>query len=192
MIHQLVNILSPYYTDFFEPKLEESKRFCPPTVIFLGRRQVSFDDKVIVVEVERIPESEKGSTWYSAEDRSEFTKRHSKRHGLDEQHARSYNHIRRVLLHQNAYKQMGTREYTGLDVISRQCSRHTKIRARKTAEAVAMEVKRWSKPCFSNYFGYTSLRDTEDMFNLNFVFDLFSLDPFCGSENVRKCGILAF
>lgn len=178
MIPQL-NCLSPYYTQPCDLKHEKSKKAFPPPFIIVGRRKVSFNDRVDVFEVERLSETDNGSSWYSEHELSKFTRRYSK--GLSTQNARSFNHTRRVLLHQNAYKQMGTKDHISLDGISRECSQGAKLRARKKAHAVSMEVDRWSWPTFAGPFGSGTNRGMAD-FSLNFFFDMFPKHSFCGSE----------
>jgi hypothetical protein len=153
---------SPYYIPLRDLKQAEKEVYPPPFIIVYCRK-VSFNDDVDVIEVEKLSETENGLAWYREHELSKFIRLYSKDSSFT-RNARSFNHTRRVLLHQNAYNQMGAKHQQGLDVISRECSKNSKLQARKTALAVAMEVDGWLKPTFADPFDFSAKSEVVDLY----------------------------
>jgi len=146
----------------------------PPKFIVLGRRKVSFSDEVKVLEVPKPSTREIKTLWYSDHDMDSFERKYSRELDYDTQSSIAFNHTRRVLLHQEADKKRGSRHSEGLYFISRECSKASRMRARKKAHVLATEVARWSQP--------PSIFDWANEEVVGFYLDIFLVGVLCGSE----------
>ena len=153
---------------------KNSKKATPPRYVVVKKQKVSFNHEVEVFPVERIPRKAKRSVWYSEKQLAAFEQHCSTDKELITQGARSYNHTRRVLLHQKAYSKLGTSRNNGLDVISRECSRRSKKQARTAAMHLAEEVDSWSQPSLFDFGAFD--------FYVSYLSELFPKHQFCGSE----------
>jgi hypothetical protein len=126
---------------------KEFNDFHTPSCILAHRRKVVFDDQVDVHEVDQIDMKYYNSVWFSESElfgfEQKYDERASTKRSAQERDARAYNHSRRVLLHHQAYKQMGDCGMkNGLEYISLQSSKSCKELSRQDAIQVEQEVRR--------------------------------------------------
>eukprot|EP00980_Cylindrotheca_fusiformis_P009895 scaffold2189_cov116-Cylindrotheca_fusiformis.AAC.15 len=128
--------------------LKKFQNFHQSSYIVSERRKVLFDDQIDVYEVERIDEKYHKSLWFSESELDGFEKKYyeraSRKHSAAEKDARAYNHVRRVVFHHKAYKQMGDYDMKKeLDYLSSQSSQCSKDLSRKSATHVEKEVRKY-------------------------------------------------
>lgn len=137
-----------------------------------------FHPIVLEREVDRVQELDVYKVWYNDAELELFRKKSSSKDPKSSSRdARVFNHIRRVLLHQEVYKQMGSEDQIVLSAISRELSKPARNKARKSADHIAKEVESYQ---YSSPNGGCGLLPNQvvELYDA-YVFDWFSKNAAC-------------
>lgn len=147
----------------------------PPSYILVQHRRVVFDEKVDVHEVDQIDKKYYNSVWFTESELTSFEKKYierTSRKRSQERDSRAYNHVRRVLCHHKACKQMGDYDMNnGLEYISTQSSENGKKLSLQDAARVEEEVQRYYKDKSSKSASRKNRQSFE--YYMNILFDLY-------------------
>jgi hypothetical protein len=125
-----------------------SPKICPPPVVFVRRKRVTFDTDLEVVEYENeLTEDDKELLWYDENDETENFRIVRAESSDSEERVDNicYNHTRGVLMNYESYKTMDN----GSDIlrnVSTKSSLQARKNARKQAEHLSKAVHTWSQP----------------------------------------------
>jgi hypothetical protein len=126
---------------------KKSKATARSRSAFTGKKEVSFLNQVIVIEVERVCKKEAGDVWYTGSEmdrfRSDASKEKERRRVGMKRSANSTGHTRRILLQQRASQELDGQptdpEY--LRIIASNSSEKPRCNALNFAQQLAQEIE---------------------------------------------------
>ncbi len=131
--------------------IEKSSKACPPHVVFLGKKRVSFegDNQVFSYKTE-ITREVKSKLWYASAELEDFRSRRRDGDSDDDDSstgsgATAYNHTRRILFNYESYRRMEKGSDLLRDV-SELSSKRSRDQARDRAVKLSKSNSTWEMP----------------------------------------------